>query len=174
VGLGFHIALTREHAKRLHAIQDDSSLKTFSDELQSSAEMKKKGRVIETGRTWDAIHRCLTDGELDPTGGDFPLNHVVLGGKHLHQGDGYTAVFIRPDMTPFIAEALGDVKQKDFREKFDALGSSYTGGRSEKDFGEVWRQLQRLRVFFEDCSQNREAVMFTADIGPAQMQAKSA
>jgi len=174
VGLGFHIALTREHAKRLFAIQDDESLKEFVMELKSSAEMKQKGRILETGGTWDAIHRCLTEGELDPTGGDFPLNHAVLGGKHLHRGEDYTAVLIRPDMIPFVAEALGDVKQKDFREKFDALGSSYQGGRSEKDFGEVWRQLQRLRVFFEDCSQNRDSVLFTADIGFATMQAKSA
>ena len=36
----------------------------------------------------------------------------------------------------------------------------------------IWRQLQRMRVFFEDCSQNREAVLFTVKLAGAA--AKSA
>lgn len=163
VGKGYHIALTRELAKRLFSQKDDETLIEFLEELKSSSELKKGGRILDSGTQWDAIHRCLTDGELDPTGGDFPLNTAVLGGKQLHKGDDLAAVLIRPDMINFVAEALSDIKQKEFRERFFALqGGSYTGSITEKDFTALWICLQNLKVFFEAAAENMEAVVFTA------------
>ena len=162
----------REHAKQLFGLKDDDSLRKFVLDLRNSKEMKTTGRLVDTKTHWAAIHCCLTDGELDATAGDFPLNHVILGGKALHKGDDYTAVVVRPDMTPFIAEALGDVKQADFRAKFDALRKDVPEPARNKEFAEVWRTLQELRVLFEDAATNREAVLFTAEMGTAS--AKSA
>jgi len=163
VGKGYHIALTREHAKRLFGQQDDENLIAFLEELKSSPEMKKGGRVLDSGTNWDPIHRCLTDGDLDPTGGDFPLNTAVLGGKQLHKGDDFAAVLIRPDMINFVAEALADVKQQDFRKKFFALDpATYKGTIGEKEFVALWICLQNLKVFFEAAAENMEAVVFTA------------
>jgi hypothetical protein len=161
VGRGYHIALAREHAKRLFSIQDDASLRSFLKELIRSPEMKKSGRVLDTGKAWNAIHRCLTEGELDPNGGDFPLNHVVLGGKQLHKGDDYAAALVRPDMTTFVAEALTEVKEGDLREKFFALDpQSYGQPIDEKAFQQVWLALQNLKVFFDAAAENMEAVVF--------------
>jgi len=162
VGRGYHIALTREHAKRLFAMKDDENLRKFLDELRADREMKKGGRVLDLGTCWDPIHRCLTDGELDPNGGEFPLNTVVLGGKQLHRGDDYTAVLIRPDMTTFIDTALRDIDEEWFRQKFENLPASYAAPRGTKPFIEVWLQIQNLRAFFEAASENLEAVVFTA------------
>ena len=162
-GRGYHIALGREHAKQLFAIKDDDSLRKFLEGLWNSAEMKKSGRLLDTGSAWDPLHRCLTEGELDPAAGDFPLNTAVLGGKQLHQGSDYAAVLIRPDMTQFIADALGEVDEEDFRKKFFGLNKdSYKGPITEKAFTEVWLALQNLKVFFEAASENKEAVVFTA------------
>ena len=143
-------------------MKDDENLRSFLDELRTSSEMKKSGRVLDIGTTWDAMHRCLTDGELDPAGGEFPLNTVILGGKQLHRGDDYTAVLIRPDMTTFIDQALREIEEDDFHQKFLNLPPSYTQPRGEKEFMEVWLQLQNLKVFFEAASENMEAVVFTA------------
>ena len=143
-------------------MKDDENLRSFLDELRTSREMKDSGRVLDLGTTWDALHRCLTEGELDPAGGDFPLNTVILGGKQLHRGDDYTAVLIRPDMTTFIDQALRDIEEDDFRQKFMNLPASYTQPRGEKEFMEIWLQLQNLKVFFEAASENMEAVVFTA------------
>ena len=88
------------------------------------------------GTQWDPIHRCLTEGELDPTGGDFPLNTAILGGKQLHQGDDLAAVLIRPDMINFVAEALAEVKQQDVQTKEEKVL------RSERYFGAVARSFQ--------------------------------
>lgn len=163
VGSGYHIALTREHAKRVFNQQDDESLRTFLQELIDSPEMVKSGRVLNSGKCWNAIHRCLTEGELDPNGGEFPLNHTVLGGKQLHKGDDYAATLIRPDITPFVAEALAEIREPEFREKFFALDpESYGLPINEKAFLEVWLALTNLRVFFDAAAENLEAVIFTA------------
>jgi hypothetical protein len=125
--------------------------------------MKKSGRLLDTGASWDAIHRCLTEGELDPAAGDFPLSHAVLGGKQLHKGDDYAAVLVRPDMTRFIADALGEIDEDDFRKKFFSLSpASYKQRIGEKEFIEVWLALQNLKVFFDAAAENLEAVVFTA------------
>lgn len=163
VGKGYHIALGREHAKRVFAIRDDDSLRQFLDELKSSPEMHKSGRLLETGALWDPIHRCLTEGELDPAGGEFPLNHVVLGGKQLHNGRDYVAALVRPDMTRFIADALAELEEDDLRKRFFALGTgSYRQPIDEKRFMELWLAIQDLTVFFSAAAENLEAVIFTA------------
>jgi len=163
VGRGYHIALARDHAKTLFGIKEDASLRKFLDELKTRPDMKKSGRVLDTGILWDPIHRCLTEGELDPAAGDFPLNHAVLGGKQLHQASDYTAVLIRPDITRFIADALSDLEENDIRQRFFALGSgTYKQPIDEKHFMEMWLMLQNLKVFFEAAAENMEAVVFTA------------
>jgi uncharacterized protein DUF1877 len=163
VGRGFHIALAREHAKTLFGLKDDGAIRKFLDELKARPDMKKSGRLLDTGVLWDPIHRCLTEGELDPAGGDFPLNTAVLGGKQLLKGTDYTAVLIRPDMTRFIADALADLEEDDIRKKFFALNSgSFKGAIDEKHFMEMWLMLQNLKVFFEAAAENMEAVVFTA------------
>jgi hypothetical protein len=163
VGPGFHIALTREHAKTLFGLKDDASVRKFLEELKARPDMKKSGRILDSGILWDPMHRCLTEGELDPAAGDFPLNHAVLGGKQLLMGSDYTAVLIRPDMTRFIADALAELEEEDLRKKFFALSSgSYKQAIDEKHFMEMWLMLQNLRVFFEAGAENMEAVVFTA------------
>ena len=163
VGPGYHIALTREHAKSLFGLKEDQALRKFLEDLRRRPDMQKSGRVLETVSIWDPIHRCLTEGELDPTGGDFPLNHAVLGGKQLHNGGDYTAVLVRPDMTRFIADALGELEEEELRKKFFSLKPvSYQGPIDEKHFMEMWLKLQDLRVFFEAAADNLEAVVFTA------------
>jgi hypothetical protein len=163
VGRGFHIALGRDDAKRLFGIKEDGALRKFLDELKVRPDMTKSGRVLDLGALWDPIHRCLTEGELDPAGGDFPLNHAVLGGKQLHQATDYTAVLIRPDMTRFIADALAELEEDDVRKKFFALSAgAYKQPIDEKHFMQMWRRLQDLKIFFEAAAENMEAVVFTA------------
>jgi hypothetical protein len=163
VGRGYHIALGREHAKRLFSLKEDQAVLGFLEELKASPEMKKSGRLLDSGVAWDALHRCLTEGELDPAAGEFPLNHAILGGKQLHQGTDYAAVLIRPDMTRFIADALTEIDETEFRQKFFGLNrDSYKHPIGEKQFTQLWIALQDLQVFFEAAADNMEAVVFTA------------
>jgi len=167
VGRGFHLALAREHAKTLFGLKDDESIRKFLEELKARPDMKKSGRMLDIGTLWDPIHRCLTEGQLDPAAGDFPLNTAILGGKQLLKGSDYTAVLIRPDMTNFIADALAELEEDDLRKKFFALkGGSYDQPIDEKHFMEMWLRLQDLKVFFSAAAENMEAVVFTGKLTP--------
>ena len=163
VGRGFHIALAREHAKTLFGLKEDAAICKFLEELKVRPDMKKSGRILDVGTLWDPIHRCLTEGELDATAGDFPLNTAVLGGKQLLKGQESTAILIRPDMTRFIADALAELEEDEVRKKFFALqGGSYQQPIDEKHFMEMWLRLQDLKIFFEAAAENMEAVVFNA------------
>jgi hypothetical protein len=165
IGRGYHIALGREHAKELFGIKDDAALRKFLDDLKARPDMKKSGRVLDSGTTWEAIHRCLTEGELDPAAGDFPLNHAILGGKQLYKGTDSTAVLVRPDMTRFIANALEELEEEELRPKFFTLANgSYKQPVDEKHFMLMWRMIQDLRIFFDAAAENLEAVVFTAKL----------
>lgn len=167
VGPGYYLALTREHAKSLFGIKDDGELRKFLEELRSRPDIKRSGRLLEATTLWDPLHRCLTEGELDATAGDFPLNHAVLGGKQLHQSADHAAALIRPDMTRFIADALEELDEDEMRKKFRALGSgSYRGPLDEKHFMELWLKIQDLKMFFQAAAENMEAVVFTARFQP--------
>jgi hypothetical protein len=137
----------------------------FLEELKNRPDLKKSGRILDLGTAWDAIHRCLTEGELDPAGGDFPLNHAILGGKQLHKGADSTAVLVRPDMTRFIADALEELNEDDIRKKFFALNKqSYQQPIDEKRFMEIWIVLQTVKDFYLAATENMEAVVFTAKL----------
>jgi hypothetical protein len=147
----------------LFGLKDDAALRDFLEGLKVRPDIKKSGRMLDMGTLWEPLHRCLTDGELDPAGGDFPLNHAVLGGKQLLKGTDYTAVLIRPDMTRFIADALVELTEDDLRKRFFGLaGGSYKEPIDEKHFMQLWLKLQDLKVFFEAAAENMEAVVFTA------------
>ncbi|HZN34417.1 MAG TPA: DUF1877 family protein [Pirellulaceae bacterium] len=153
----------REHAKTLFGIKEDGPLLKFLDELKVRPDMKKSGRVLETGVLWDPLHRCLTEGELDPAGGDFPLNHAVLGGKQLHKGADHAAILVRPDMVRFISDALAEISEETMRQKFFGLPkAACCVAQDEKHFMELWLALQNLQVFFQAAADNLEAVVFTA------------
>jgi hypothetical protein len=161
LGRGYYLALARDHAKRLFAIKEDAELAAFMTELKTSPEMKKSGRALDVGTMWDALHRIMTDGELDPSGGDFPANHAVLGGRQLHHGSDFSAILIRPDIVPFVSDALKELKQAEVREKFENLPASYEKPRGDKEFTELWLVIQKLRTFFDAAGENLEAVVFT-------------
>lgn len=162
VGPGHHIALSRDHAKRVFANKDDASLPPLIAELLGDKSLRANSQILDVKRTWDAIHRCFTEGALDPEGGEFPLNHVILGGKKLHNGDDYVAVVVRPDMVTFIAEGLRDVKEPDFRKAFFALSEKgYDQPINEKEYSYIWHMVQEIRAFFEYCDEERFAVLFT-------------
>ena len=163
LGRGHYLALAREHAKRLFGIKEDAPLVAFMDELKNSPEMKKNGRVLDVGGTWDPLHRIMTDGELDPGGGDFPGNHVVLGGKQLHHAGDFSTILIRPDIVAFVSEALNELKQAEVREKFQNLPASYGKPRGDKEFIELWLAITQLRTFFDAAAENLEAVVFTVN-----------
>ena len=83
--LGVHFALTMEHASRLLDMpgMDDDGLMAFVEDMEEGADGKgwDEEWVQETDKSWDAIHRCLTDGKLEWGPTAFPK--CILGMHNL-------------------------------------------------------------------------------------------
>lgn len=160
-GTGYHLLLNREDAKKLFAQPNPAATRDFVKQLAQSADARKRGRVLDLGPTWTALQRTLTDGTLDPTAGDPPLNHCVLGGKSLYQGDDAYVMLIRPDMAPYVAEALGEVDYETLHANYFKLDPvAYGQPLTEKDFERLWVLFQQVRDFFDYAAGDLSAVVF--------------
>jgi Domain of unknown function (DUF1877) len=64
------------------------------------------------------MHRALSDGSLEPGGGLPPLNRVIFGGQHLHDGEDYFVVLVPKDEVPSVAKALAAIDERSFQERY--------------------------------------------------------
>ncbi|MDA1050335.1 MAG: DUF1877 family protein [Planctomycetota bacterium] len=161
-GDGSYIVLTREDAKELFAQENDVGVRAVAERLRKSQKHIDADLVLNCGTCWDPIHRSLTDGTLDRDTGDFPVDHAVLGGKRLHEGVGFEAILIRPDIVPHVAAGLHDLKRAEFTERYLALDPKTYGKQpTEAEGDEAWAMLKLIRQLFEDAGNEHAAVLFT-------------
>jgi Domain of unknown function (DUF1877) len=160
--LGVHFALDQKQHDQLTAATNDDEVKAVLAEIE---EAWHKDHVGESDKAWDAIHRCLTDGSLDNDAGEFPLNHVILGGKQLHSGDDYIVCLVTVEQTKAVAKALLPLSKDTLRNSyFNVLNAEdYDGEVGENDFEYTWEWFENVREFFLRASINSRSVIFTVD-----------
>jgi Domain of unknown function (DUF1877) len=118
----------------------------------------------ETDKAWDAIHRCLSDGTLKWSAGDWPLCGAILGGEHMYLGSDFIICFIDDEDITEIAGALDEVTQPWFRERYFGLAArGYEGPVSEPDFDYTWHWFELMRAFFRKTADEGRHMVFTAD-----------
>jgi hypothetical protein len=117
-----------------------------------------------TDKAWDALHRCVSDGTLWSDGGTYPLSHVVLGGRQLHEGEERIVAYASGDQVADIAAALALVDQAWLRQRYDGLEfPDYQGHRGDDDFDYTWVNCRGLSDFFQSAAELNRAVIFTVD-----------
>ncbi|MEN3614771.1 YfbM family protein [Plantactinospora sp. ZYX-F-223] len=158
--LGVHFAITSEQERSLLATDDHGD--SVGDILEVIEESCNDDRLkVDTDKAWDAIHRCLTDGTLDPDGGAYPLSHAVLGGRHLH--DEYYVVYVSAAEVRDVADALRSVERTWLRHRFDVIDDpDYLGGHDDADFENTWDNFVDVRAFYNRAATVGRAVIFTA------------
>ena len=160
-GPGYLISLARDDAKRLFALNGDEPVRAFALELVSNKKYRENELVLDLGKIWDPIHRCLTEGRLDPDGGEYPLNQCILGGRQLYKGKDFIVALVRPDVTPYVAEALAKLKREEFSANYFKLDpADYGCTPSEQELTQIWIIFRRVRDFFADAAEERNAVLF--------------
>lgn len=161
-GHGAYIVLIRADAKELFAQEDDASVRSVAERLRKCPKHREDDLVLDCGSSWDPIHRSLTEGTLEYDGGEFPLDHCVLGGRRLHKGEDFEAILIRPDIVPHVSQGLHNLKRAEFTEKYMALEPDEYGKQpTEPEADETWAMLKLIRQLFEDASNEHAAVLFT-------------
>ncbi|MER5458959.1 DUF1877 family protein [Micromonospora sp. NPDC002389] len=159
--LGVHFAVAADTERALLVAADQGDSGGVGEILESIEESWTDGELTaDTDKAWDAVHRCLTDGTLDPDAGTYPLSHTVLGGRHLH--DQYYVVYVSAAEVREVADALREVQPAWLRRRFDAVDDpSYLGAQDDADFAYTWDGFTEIRALYERAAAGR-AVVFTA------------
>src|SRR5262245_2036429 len=103
--------------------------------------------LAESDKAWDAMHRCLTDGSLMYETGEYPLNHVICGGRQLYDGDDCTVSLVTPEQVKDVAAALASVTKPWLRDRYFSLlnPEEYDGEVGEEDFEYTWDWFENVR-----------------------------
>jgi hypothetical protein len=90
----------------------------------------------------------------------------VLGGRQLLVGEReYTARTSRPSRVREVAEALGVIEEKWFRQCYATLAyTSYYGPVVEDDFDSTWSDLHATREFFANAAAAGRSTIFTPEL----------
>ncbi len=164
MSLGVHLALSSEDEKRVLTIDDAQALVEFITEDLEERYLEDDDWSFQSDKAWDAIHRCLTDGQLLYESGPFPLAYGVLGGKALDAGDDYTACFVTAAQVQEVVPALGDVTRDWMQEQYQTLSDTeYPGPIGEDDFEYTWENFTGMREFFARAAEANRSVLFTTD-----------
>jgi hypothetical protein len=163
VSLGVHFALTPDVEKRLLAADGDDDVIEIVQALEEEG-LDEPPDVCQTDKAWDAIHRCLADGQLTYDGGEFPLRAVILGGRQLVEEADYTVSYVPASDVPQIATALAAVDEEWLRARYERLaGTDYDGPLGDDDFDYTWANLQDVVEFYAAAADRGRAVIFTVD-----------
>lgn len=157
-------ALTDADAKQLLDAEGDEAVEEFLQEVEENWDEEW---LCELDKSWDGIHRALTDGELGWNNGEYPLNHAILGGQQLYQGDDYIYTFVQAVQVADVASALKSITDAQFRERYFKINHENYGSApnqvSEDDFEYVAGWLEDLKAFYAKAAAARRAVVFTLD-----------
>ncbi|MFD7641423.1 YfbM family protein [Kitasatospora sp. NPDC059795] len=158
---GVLFALTEGERERLAACGGDEDVLALVGEVE---EAWTEPWVCEVDKAWDALHRCLTDGRLEFGNGEFPLSHVILGGRPLYDGEDYVVCYVDPGEVRAVAAALEQVDEGRLRQRYAELDfEDYEGARGEEDLGYTVGFLPELQEFYRRAAEDGRAVVFTVD-----------
>jgi hypothetical protein len=120
--------------------------------------------IAQTDKSWDALHRSLADGELNWESGEYPLNHVVLGGEPIYFEDDYIMSLKTPEQVKDIAKALETIGEDDLRRRYYQINTkTYPHPLDEEDFGYTWGWFEGVKELFKRAAAANRFVLFTAD-----------
>jgi len=158
-GKGIHFAITPERVEALVGAADDDELVALVRQLEDEWD---EDNLAQSDTAWDAIHRALADGQLEVGGGEYPLNHCILGPRQLHEGSQRIVSLVMPDEVKDVARALGPLDSEWLRVRYDAVvPQSYSReyGAEDRDYTSEW--FENVRELFLMAARRDRAVVFT-------------
>ena len=163
--LGVLFSLDETAVSKLKSFEsDEERLNYLQDDIEESIMSNEPERYAELDKSWDALHRSLTDGKLEWSNGSFPLNHVILGGEVIYHEDDYIMSLKTPEQVEKIAGAILTIIEKDLRKGYDKINSSEYGFElTDGDFEYTWYWFQNSLEFWKKAVSEKRYVLFTAD-----------
>lgn len=164
--IGVLFAVESSVVDRLRQIDDDDDRVDFlQSEIEEDFFENQPLWLCDVNKTWDAIHRCLTDGDIGWNNGTFPLNHAILGGEQLYDENDYIISLKDAEQVALIAAALKNVTARDFRAGYDRISpSDYDGPYGLDDYQSTWDEFEQLVEFYQRAAEAQRSVLFTVDL----------
>jgi hypothetical protein len=163
--LGVHLALSDDDVGQLLSkLSDAERLVFLQEELEARYFEEPQTYLAESDKAWDAMHRALTDGLLNHNGGEYPLNHVVLGGQSIYGREDYIMSLKTPAQVKDVAAAISQHTEGQFRALYDSIDPNRYGlDLSDEDFSYTWEWFQVVRNLYVVAASEGRHVLFTAD-----------
>lgn len=161
--LGALFAITEKEVARLRAFEDPEELVSHIMEVIEERDLGGEWG-IETDKAWDAIQRCFGAGIMEWESGEYPLNHVILGGESLYAEDDYLVSLKTPGQVADIAAAIATITKDKLRELYFKIDTKdYCVDLGEDDFEYAWAYFEPLIVFYQKAANAKRYVLFTVD-----------
>jgi len=158
---GVFFAISEATCKTLEDAESDDDVMNVVESLEDDWVQEN---LCEVDKAWDAMHRAHSDGTLDYDAGEYPLNHAVLGGKQLLEGDHHIVTLVTPKEVGDVAMALVGVDEHAFRGRYaDTVPHDYAPEYGDEDRDYTWAYLDELRRFYGRAAAAGRAVIFTVD-----------
>jgi Domain of unknown function (DUF1877) len=158
---GVFFAITEEQQAQLLAVEDDESLMAMIETIEEAWDAD---HLAECDKSWDAMHRALTDGRLDNGNGEYPFSHCVLGPRQLHQGDDYIVSLVEPGEVRDVALALEGVTEEWFLDRYrTVVPKDYALEYGDTDMRYTWDWFEGVRELYRKAAAEQMAVLFTVD-----------
>ncbi|MBN8865903.1 MAG: YfbM family protein [Sphingobacteriales bacterium] len=163
--LGVLFSLDEKTVSKLKSFKSDEDRLAFlQEDIEETIMGNESERFAELDKSWDALHRSLTDGKLEWSNGTFPLNHVILGGQQIYQEDDYIMSLKTPEQVEKIAEAIVAVSESDLRTGYNKIDSKdYGCDLTDEDFEYTWTWFYESLEFWKKAASEKRFVLFTAD-----------
>jgi hypothetical protein len=163
--LGVLFSLDEKTVLKLKSFESDGDrLNYLQEEIEEDLMSNHPDKFAELDKSWDALHRSLTDGKLEWSNGTFPLNHVVLAGELLYHEDDYIMSLKTPEQVLKIANAIGAITEENLREGYNKIDSQAYGFElTDEDFEYTWTWFQESLEFWKKAATEKRYVLFTVD-----------
>lgn len=163
--LGVLFSLDQETVLRLKSLSSDEERLLFvQEEIEGIYFDLYPQWVAELDKSWDALHRSLTDGQLTYTNGTLPLNHVILGGELLYNIGNYIMTLKTPGQVKAIAADIFKIDKDNLKKRYFSINKGEYGfPLTEDDFEFTWEWFDQSKEFWKLASEENRFVLFTAD-----------
>lgn len=171
-------ALNDQEVKNLLAIERNKRSDYMHEEIEEKFFDDFPEYLCELDKSWDAMHRMLTDGKLDFENKVPPLCNVIFGGEFIYglmrqpSGDVVVSegeedeymILKTPEQVDEIVKVLPKRTKEECRECYYMIDSEDYGMEpDEEDFEYTWEYLQESLDFWKTASKESRYVLFTVD-----------
>ena len=163
--LGVLFSLSKAEVQKLKSFSlDEDRLDYLQEEIEESYFEDYPERLAELDKSWDALHRSLTNGKLEWDNGTFPLNHTILGGELIYHQQDYIRTLKTPDQVKAIFSEIKNITESELRNGYDKIDTKDYGFElTDEDFEYTWDWFKQSVDFWEKANSENRYVLFTAD-----------